>query len=159
MKRFFVKEYLKPVLIVLTVLIYWIFVYYPYHYSNYTAISFIVGGGILFFIGIYSLFFEKSFGFKEIKALYLTVLAFSIVSEILILIAFIKHGFVEEIDITWFWVYQNLGFPIAIFAILMSFISYLFILAGTYRILGKEHVYLWGMILIAWFVSNVRLLY
>lgn len=151
------KFWLKPLLIVAVVVLYWLFVYYPNHYSSYTPISFVVGGALLFFIGIYGFFIKKDVKFKDLKYMYYVVLFFAVVSELFILIAVQKHGLVPGIDITWAWIAANLGVFAVVVAVILSFPVYLVFLAGTYKLIGKEHVYLWGMVCLAWIVSNTKL--
>ncbi len=148
---------MKIIAIVLAIVIYWKFVYYPYHYSSYTPISFVVAGAVLFFAGIYGLFIKKDVKFKDLKYLYYVILFFAVVSEVFILLAVLKHGLLPGIDITWAWIAVNLGNIPLILIILLSFPVYLIMLAGTYKLIGKEHVFIWGMICLAWIVSNYRL--
>lgn len=152
------RSWVKPLLMFVVVVLYWIFVYYPYHYSAYTPISFVVAGTVLFFLGIYGIFIKKDVKFKDLKYLYYVILGFAVVSEIFILLAVHKHGLLSGIDITWAWIAERLGSAVAVLAAVLSFPVYYVMLAGTYKLLGKEHVYIWGLVCLAWTVSNIRLL-
>ncbi len=152
----------KAIIIVVAVLLYGAFVYYRFHYYDFTPISGIIAGGILFFIGLYAVFIEKSVSFRSIKTVCIIFLVFYIVSHILVIIGMQKHGLIKGVDITLTWVKNNLDFLnagnlIVYTAIFLIYFIFPFIVAGTYRLLGKEHVFLWMMIFSAWIASNIKL--
>ena len=109
-------------------------------------------------VGIYAFFKEKSVSFKEIKAIFIIVTLYEIATLVFILIAFLKHGLSHEIDLNFYWGVTTFGWYYAIGQIL-SFIANFFVIIGTRRLLGKEHIYFWIMILIAWSLSGIRLFY
>lgn len=151
------RRIVKPALIVLAVILYWVLIYYPFHYSAYTPISAVAAGTILLILGIYSLFIKKDVKFRHIKPVYLIFLVLMIISDIGLLIASLKHGLTPEVDITISFVYRNFGLFTAIVTNMLGYLAAIVAMAGTYKLLDREHLYLWIMVFLAWSVSTVKL--
>ncbi len=147
---------IKEIIIVLVVILYWAFVYYPYHKRDYTPISIIVGGGILVFVGIYG-FVSGIVSIYNILSIAITLLVLMGISFILLLIAIRKHGLKTDIDITLTWIKRKLGKSWVNVALIIAYPSLFFVIAGTYVLLGKEYYVLWIMIFAAYIISNVKL--
>ena len=151
-------EVLKSLAIILVVILYWKFVYYKYHKRDITPILFFVLGGALAIYGFYSWFFEKSVAFNDIAVLAYVFLAFAAISLSIVIIALRKHGFVKDVDITLTWIKKHFGKTIAYLCMPFALVIYVFIMFATYRILGKEYIIFWIMILGAWIKSGIVLL-
>jgi len=151
------RKIVKPAIIVLAVLLYWVLIYYPFHYSAFTPVSAIAAGTILLVLGIYSLFIKGDVKFKHIKPVYFIFLALMIISDIGLLIASLKHGLTPEVDITISFIYRNFGLFTAIIANMLGYLAAIVAMAATYKLLDREHFYLWIMIFLAWTVSTVKL--
>jgi len=149
-------ELLKSLIIVAVVLIYWKFVYYPYHKKDYTPISFFFIGGGLFFYGLY-LFFNERVIFSEISLVYYIMLGFLITSFTLLLISIKKSKLKTDIDITLTWAKKTFPFMPYWSWMIIAFPALFFILIATYGLLGQEHIAFWGMVFIAWIFSNLKL--
>jgi hypothetical protein len=144
--------------IVFAVALYWMLVYYRFHNTDYTPISFFAGGAILFLIGLHVLLVSKSVKFREIKWTYITLVIVYSISLTLILIAMWKHGLIKEIDVVSEWVARTFGIYFLYFGMAVIYPIFALMVAGTYKLLKKEHVFFWGMIILAWFVSMTKLL-
>jgi hypothetical protein len=151
------KKITKPIAIVLTIILYWIFIYYPYHYSVYTPIGAAVIGTLLVGLGFYSLFIKKEIKFKQIRREYFIFLALMLISDICVIIASLDFGLIPQVDITLAWLRDNFGLVLTIVFELLSYPFFVLIFAGTYKILNKEHFYLWLLVFLAWTVSIARL--
>jgi len=151
-------NHIKGVAIITITILYAALILYPHHYSAYTPVSAVIGGAIFVILGAYSMLLEKSVKFKDFKIIYLIIAIFFIISHILIIIGFSKHGFVPGVDITLSWVYKMLGIAGIYISIPIIYPASYFMIAGTRRILGKEYIYIWATIIFFWFFSNLRLL-
>ncbi len=148
---------IKAIIIILVVLIYWTIVYYRFHYKPYTPISLIAGGFILGVIGLYGLF-NGNVTFFDISLIYYIIIGFYVISHILIYLGAMKHGLIPGVDITLNWIKQRFGMWAVYLGCLIIYPLIFFVIAGTYLLLGKEQVYFWGLIIIAWTISNIKLL-
>ena len=148
----------KAGLIVFAVALYWIFVYYRFHDLDYTPISFFIGGGILSLTGLHALFISKSVKFKEIKWAYIVLVIAQTICTALILAAMWKHGLTKDIDVVSEWTARTFGIYFLYFGMIAIYPIYALMLAGTYKLLKKEHIFFWGMILLAWTVGGTKLL-
>jgi len=144
--------------IIVAVLVYWRFVYYKYHEKDFTPISFLVVGVPLLFYGIYAFFFEKSVVLNDIKLIFIVGIIFLIIAFILDFIGIKKHGLKRKLDITLDWYNKIFGKKSICVLIILSFPGFLFLMAGTFRIFGQEHLFFWGLIFLAWVFSDIRLL-
>ena len=149
---------LKSAVIILAVLLYWKFVYYKYHKKDFTPISFFVVGGCLVVYGFYAWYFEKIVSFENIKIIASIFLVFAAFSLSLVFFAIRRHGFIKEVDINLTWIKKHFGIVFAYLCIFLAFPVYVFIMLGTYRILGKECIIFWALIILAWAFSNIRLI-
>ena len=149
-------ELLKLTIILLVILVYWKFVYYPFHKKDYTPISFFALGGGLFFWGLYK-FINESVTFSDIKTIYLLMCLFLTTSFFLLFIAIKKHTLKTDIDITLTWAKKTFPFLPYGFWMIISFPAIFFIQLATLDLLGPEHIALWGMIYLVWLASNYRL--
>jgi len=139
----------KIFLIVFAVLLYWVLIYYPYHDTDVAPLTLIFGGAVLFLIGIYAFFFEKSVKFNDVKIAFIFLFIIGIVDIAFMVISMMHHGVLDSIDKTIFLVYKYTGIYGVITMYLLSYPSYFFMLIGSHRALGKEYIYLWIMILLA----------
>ena len=147
----------RSIIIILIILLYWKFVYYPYHKKNVNLSLFLSGTVILFFIGIYSFFFAKTVAFYDIAAIYSLIFIFMTGTVILEGISLKDHKLDGDVDLTLALFRQIMPFIPHWFWLIIAFPALFFIAAGTYTILGKEHVLFWAMIFIAWVFSDIRL--
>lgn len=148
---------LKEVIIILGVLIYWKFIYYKYHSSKNAALVLLIPSIIALGIGLYSYFFEKNIFFSDIKIIYWILIILYTISLFLVFLAIRKHGIKPDIDRLSEWTYRIFGEEILFLGAISNYVLYFFILIGTYTILGREHIYLWIMIIGAWIVSQGKL--
>lgn len=151
------KKVIKPLVIVLAVMLYWVLIYYPFHYSKWTPISAVAGGTILLVLGAYSMFIKKEVKFRDVMPVYIVFLILMFISDIFLLIAATNNGLIPEVDITLSWIKGNFGLFTAIIADLLGYPVFIVLMAGTYKLLDKEHLYLWIMVFLAWSVSTIRL--
>ena len=147
---------IKVLIIILVFLFYWTFVYYRFHYSDFTPISVIVAGILLLVIGVRQ-FTIGNITLAEIKTVYLIGTLFLTLSYLLIAFAIKKHGLNKKVDITFVFLNKIGGKWLVYFFAALGFPSFLFIMAGTYYVIGQEHVYAWGMIFLAWAFSGIKL--
>jgi hypothetical protein len=147
---------LKSLIILGAILLYWKFVYYPFHKKDYTPISFFILGGGLFFYGVY-IFLIGNTTIQNIIVIYSTMCIFLLASFSLLFMAIRKHGLKTDIDITLTWAKKTFPFLPFWFWMIISFPAILFIQLATFDLMGEEHLILWGMIFLAWIFSNYRL--
>lgn len=156
LKGFCLKmEYIKVAIIVLAFLLYWFFVYYRFHYHDFTPISLIVSGAALAIFGGFE-FFKGNVAFSDINLVYFIGIFFLTVSYVLVGMGTKKHGLRKEIDIMMTFLHKGAKWLPPFFAVL-GYPAFFFIMAGTYKLLGPEHIFAWGMIFLAWTVSGIRL--
>jgi|APSaa5957512622_1039677.scaffolds.fasta_scaffold30499_1 hypothetical protein len=147
---------LKSLIILGCMLLYWKFIYYPFHKKDYTPISFFVLGGGLFFYGCYG-FIQGVSNFHNIKFVYIIMVIFLACSFSLLLIAIKKHGLKTDIDITLTWAKKTFPFLPFWFWMIISFPAIFFVQLATFDLIGAEHIAIWVMVFIAWVFSNFRL--
>lgn len=150
-------DVLKSAIIIAVVLLYWKFIYYPYHKRDYTPISIFIIGATLFFIGIYAFFFEKSVILSDVLILYSIFFLFLAVSFTEVLIGIHKHGLRKDVDITLTWAKRVFPFVPFWGWMIIAFPALFFIPVATLKILGPEHVVFWGMVFLAWVASGLKL--
>lgn len=148
---------LKSLIIILFIILYWKFVYYPLHKKDYTPISFFVVGGILFFVGIYAFFFKKIINFENIKILYSILFIFLVVSFSMVVVGIKKHKLSSDVDITLTWAKRTFPFLPFWFWMIIAFPALFFVMVASNYLLGREHIVPWSMIFLAWVASNLRL--
>jgi hypothetical protein len=148
-------EYIKALIIIAAFLIYWVLIYYRFHYHDFTPISLIIGVATLAIFGGFE-FFKGHVAFADVNVVYFIGAAFLTASYILVGIGAKKHGLRKEIDITLTFLHKRGKWFPRVFAPL-GYLAFFFMMAGTYRLLGPEHIFAWGMIFIAWAVSGIRL--
>jgi len=147
----------KGIIILIVMLIYLLFIHYRIHFTIFGPLGAISIGAILFSLGFFAFFKEKKIKIKDIKILYIIGIIFLAISFTFISIATIKHGLIEKIDFFLTCTKNILGMPFVYIAMIIAFPAFFFIMIGSYRILGKEHIYGWIIIFIAWIISNIRL--
>lgn len=147
---------IKALIIILAFVLYGVFVYYRFHYSDYTPISIIIVGTLLVALGMYE-FFLGYITALDIKSIYLVGVFFLVVSYSFVALATKKYGLEKKVDITLTFLNKIGGKWLVYFCLVLAFPAFFFIMMGTHTLLGPEHVYAWGMIFLAWAVSNVRL--
>ena len=150
------QEIIKPIIIVLVVTIYWALVYYKYHYTSPGPLTLVLGGFVVGCVGLYGLLSGKA-TFEDIKILYYALVIFYIICHILLLFGFKKYGIKSKVDITAEWIKRNLGTAYVFIGMVSLYFLIIFVLLGTFTLLGKDHIYLWILILGAWTVSNTKL--
>ncbi len=150
-------DWIKGTVVIIIILLYWRFIYYKYHEKNFTPLSFVLYGGFAGIIGFYSLFILKTVKFSDYNWLFYILAGFAAISFSLVLIGWKKHSLISGVDITLHWIDKVLGRPFVYIAMLVTFPVFFFALAGSYTLLGKEHIFLWGMVILAWIKSNIRL--
>lgn len=148
---------IKILIIILVFILYWIFIYYRFHYSDFTPISLIVIGIFLAIFGGFKFFKDGNVNFIDIKIIYFIGVLFLAISYILILCSVKKHGLKKKVDITMTFLNKIGGKKLAVFMAILGFPSFFFMMAATYILIGPEHIYAWGMIFLAWSVSGIRL--
>jgi len=148
----------KIIAILVLVVLYWIFVYYPYHYFIYTPISGLVVAGACVVYGFYCFFIEKSVRFDDVRIVSYLISAMSVIMLIFVNLAITKHGLSNNVDIMLTFFRDYLGMSFAYVGMVIAWPCLLFVGIATYRIIGKEHIYLWVMLFLAWLASNVKLL-
>lgn len=149
-------EYLKILIIVAVILIYWAFIYYRFHRSDYTPISMLAGGLVLAAFGVYGLVNGKVF-LSDISLVYFVLLIFLTGSCVLVGSGSRKRGLSKQIDVTMtFWKKKANWIPR--FFMVFTYPLFLFMMLGTRFLLGPEHVFAWGMIFLAWTVSGIKLI-
>ncbi|VVB79641.1 Uncharacterised protein [uncultured archaeon] len=149
-------DFVKGIIIILCVLIYWKLVYYKYHTKSITPFLFFFAGGASFFVGLWAVISNR-INFQEILPIYYLVAGYMLFSFILVFVGISKKGLGKKVDITLTWAKKV--FPIFpfYFWMLVAFPALFFIMLATLFFLGQEHIFFWAMVLLAWILSNYRL--
>lgn len=154
-----VKEWdFKALVIISLVFIFWIFFYYRFHRTIYVPISLILGSGVLMFIGIYAFFIEKNVKFRNVKTTYIIMVILLLTAQILIFWGVFTQGLNQNVDITLTLMNKLLGMPVVYGFLAFCYIGIFFIIVGTRKIMGREYIYFWTLIILAYTISNIRLL-
>ena len=132
--------------------------YYKYHYTLYPLILIDTLGIFFLFYGIYASI-KKQVKFKDIKWIFLILVIFLILDKIFVFTAASKHGLSPGVDIILTFGTEIFGKIFLYFQAIVPFIVILFILMGTYKLMGKYHVYPWVLILFMWALSGMKLFF
>lgn len=148
---------IKEATIIILVLIYWKFVYYNHRTKNNAQFYVLIPAMIITLIGLYTYFFIGGVDFNIINVLFYINAIYLTMGFVFVYLACLKHKLKPKIDYTLSWIDKTLGRFFIYVAVVISYPAFFFMLIGTFSVFGKEHVYLWIMILWAWTVSQIRL--
>ena len=129
-------------------------IYFPFHRKKFTIFAFFLFGIIVAIFGIYSLFSGKN-SFSNIKLLSILFWGYLLITFSLEAIACSKHK-LKEVDLTLGYFSKKWGLWSVFLLIAISPLAYL-VIAGTYYLFGKEHIYLWLPVFFFWSISIIRL--
>ena len=151
-------NHFRGLLIVIGVLLYWVFVYYPFHYTIFTAIFMITSVSVLSIIGGYYLLIRE-IELKDVEPIVFLCFVGHLISIIFIFYFSLNYGMSERVDITFSFIYHAFGLLPAVIIALMFFPAIVFLAIGTRKIFGEEYIYFWMMVLLAWIASGFKLIY
>jgi hypothetical protein len=149
-------EYIKSAIIIVAFILYWTFIYYRFHEHDFTPISIMAAGAFLIFLGGYG-FFTGNVAASDVKIIYMAGLFFLASSYVLVGLGTKKYGLKKEIDITLTFLNRLGGKWCVVVLSSLAFPLFFFMMAGSYRLLGPEHICGWGMIFLAWTASGIKL--
>jgi len=150
-------NFIKVIIIILFVLLYWKFIYYKYHRKPITPISFFIFFSTFGVFGIYLLLKNLIF-VSDIIPIYTVLSVWTLVSWILVIIAKNKHRLNDNIDITLTWCTKKIPFIPYYFWMIITFPAFFLMMLSSRFILGPEHIFLWGLIFLAWVKSDYILI-
>jgi len=148
---------LKGIIIILIVLIYWKFIYYNHRTKDNAQFYVLIPAGIATLIGLYTYFFIERIAFSNINILFYTNVVYLSTGFILVFLASLKHGLKPKIDYTLSWFDKVFGRFFIYLSFIIAYPAFFFMITGTYKVFGEEHIYLWILILGAWTVSQTKL--
>lgn len=151
-------NHFRGMLIVIGVLLYWALVYYPFHYTIFTAISMITGVIVLSIIGGYYLLIREV-ELKDVEPIVFLCFVGHALSIVFITYFSLNYGMSSRVDITFSFLYHTLGLLPAVILGLMFFPAIIFLVIGTRKIFGEEYLYFWTMVLLAWIASGFKLIH
>ena len=149
-------DMIKEIVIILVVLLYWKLFYYNHRSPKTSQFYLLIPAVIACLAGIYSFFIGDAIP-KNVYVISFIVLVYDALAFINIGLVLRKHKLNHKIDFTLTWIKKTLGIFFVYVAVIISFPALFFIVLGTYKLLGYEHIYLWVLVLIAWLVSGIKL--
>ncbi len=150
------------IILVIFIIFYWKCVYYKYHTSDITPISLFLLGLFLGVTGILFYFtgqISTTVLFENILPTYSILIAFMIVSYILIYIGYKdnKKHINKHIDVFLTFMKTHELWKIVPILLAASFPLVIFIVIGSYIVMGPDHIYIWAIVFVGWIGSNARL--
>ncbi|MFH1420969.1 MAG: hypothetical protein ABIG30_03310 [Candidatus Aenigmatarchaeota archaeon] len=154
---------LTGILIIIAMLFYYKFIYYRYHESDVTPVTILILGIAAFFIGLFYFLVSPVSDivlFRNIVPIHLAIVVYLFVSYYLVYRGYKKNRkhMNKHIDIMLTFA-KRIGMWKIIPALLVaSFPAAFFIVYGSFIVLGYNNLLIWMMILVAWLLSNLRLM-
>lgn len=140
-------------LISFATLTYTLFVFFPFHRKAFTPLSIIIASAIAGSLGIAS-FIRKEVLFQQVSLVFYILASLIFASLFFGLFIYKKGGI--GIDITLNYISKKFGMKAVYLFALILIPASLFVVYGTYSLLGKEHIFFWTVVFIFGSVSSLR---